>query len=139
VDIADTEQEASSRENGKLEIVIVYKTFLGKETTSPVCIFVQACVKFREMSEKQDSITLTTSAENRFGYSAQFFYGILLAIAGSSLQALGLCLWKLHSTGRHSQRILEESANTYAHNGRELLLHEDLCNEHVDDSVSRGE
>lgn len=103
----------------------------------PCVLSLQACVKFREMSGQQDSITLTTSAEDRFGYSAQFFYGVLLAIVGSSLQALGLCLWKLHSTGRHSQRIIEESGNTCAHNGRELLLHEDLCNDHVDDSVSR--
>jgi len=40
------------------------------------------------------------------GYTLQFFYGIVLALIGSSLQAFGLCLWKLHSTwhARHQEQ-----------------------------------
>ena len=94
---------------------------------------------FREKSKHKYSMSnrLAENAGNRFGYSPQFFYGILLAIVGSSLQALGLCMWKLHSTWRNSKRFPEEeSPNTDAHSGCELLLHEDLCNEHVDDSVN---
>jgi len=33
----------------------------------------------------------------------QFFYGVVLALVGSSVQAVGLCLWKLHNTWRCSK------------------------------------
>ena len=31
-------------------------------------------------------------------YPLRFFYGIMLGLIGTSMQSLGLCLWKLHST-----------------------------------------
>jgi len=36
-------------------------------------------------------------------YPLQFFYGVVLTLIGSSLQAFGLCLWKLHNTWRCSK------------------------------------
>jgi len=36
-------------------------------------------------------------------YPLHFFYGVVLALIGSSLQAFGLCLWKLHNTWRCSK------------------------------------
>ena len=48
-----------------------------------------------------------TSLNNGFGYTAQFVYGIMLALVGASLQSLGLCLWKLHSTSRKNSLRVE--------------------------------
>jgi len=50
-------------------------------------------------------VAVDSSRDTVSGYTLQFFYGVVLALIGSSLQAFGLCLWKLHSTwlARHRE------------------------------------
>ena len=40
-------------------------------------------------------------------YSAEFVFGVVLALVGASLQALGLCLWKLDSKLRVNSQVLQ--------------------------------
>ena len=58
-------------------------------------------------------------------YPLQFFYGVVLALIGSSLQAVGLCLWKLHNTWRCSKATV--SVETVQTGTAHAVSHNKVC------------
>lgn len=57
-------------------------------------------------------------------YPLQFFYGIMLALIGSSMQSVGLCLWKLHSAWHCSKTTVcvETVISSYGEETESVLL-----------------